>query len=137
VRHGVDVVWVSNHGGRQLDHSRGTIESLPEIVQAVGDRAEIVLDGGIQRGSDVVKAVALGARAVAIGKLQGWGLGAAGQAGVLRMLELLEAEVDIAMHLLGVTSIAQLGPQYVCPAMPVMFPHEMSQFSNMVPGQVR
>jgi glycolate oxidase len=137
VRHGVDVVWVSNHGGRQLDHGRGTMETLPEIAQAVGGRAEIVLDGGVQRGSDVLKAVALGARAVAIGKLQGWGLGAAGQAGVYRVLELLEAEIDIAMRLLGVTSIAELGPQYVCPTFPVMFPHEMSQFSNLVPGQIR
>jgi isopentenyl diphosphate isomerase/L-lactate dehydrogenase-like FMN-dependent dehydrogenase len=137
IQHGVNVVWVSNHGGRQLDHSRGTIETLPEIVQAVGGRAEIVLDGGIQRGSDVVKAVSLGARAVAIGKLQGWGLGAAGQAGVMRVLELLEAEIGIAMRLLGVTSLDQLGPNYLSPAMPVMLPHEMSQFSHLPNGPVR
>ena len=81
VEHGVEVIWVSNHGGRQLDHGLGTIDILPEIVDAAAGRAEIVLDGGVQRGGDVLKAVALGATAVAIGKLQGWGLAAAGQEG--------------------------------------------------------
>src|SRR5436309_3465693 len=83
VEHGVDAIYISNHGGCQLDHGRATIEMLPEIVEAIGGRAEIVLDGGIVRGSDVVKAVALGAKAIAIGKLQGWGLGAAGEAGMV------------------------------------------------------
>ena len=82
VEHGVDVVWVSNHGGRQLDHGQGTMEMLDEIVEAVDGRAEIILDGGVQRGADIAKAVALGACAVALGKLQGWGLAAEGQAGV-------------------------------------------------------
>lgn len=137
VQHGVDVIWVSNHGGRQLDHGLGTMDTLPEIAQAVAGRAQIVLDGGVQRGSDVVKAVALGANAVAIGKLQGWGLAAAGQAGLVRVLELLEDEIIIAMGLLGVTRIDQLNPSYVAKAEPVTFPHEMSAFANLVEGQVR
>ncbi|MBI2886179.1 MAG: alpha-hydroxy-acid oxidizing protein [Chloroflexi bacterium] len=134
VQHGVEVVWVSNHGGRQLDHGLGTLDMLPEIAQAVGGRAQIVLDGGVQRGTDVVKAVALGATAVAIGKLQGWGLGAGGSEGLVRMLELLEAEIEIAMALLGVTCIEQLGPAYVCKAEPVTRPHEMSGWIHL-PGE--
>ncbi len=133
VEHGVDVVWVSNHGGRQLDHDRGTMSMLPEVVEAVDGKAEIVLDGGVQRGADILKAVALGARAVALGKLQGWGLAADGQAGVVRMLEILEDEIIVAMSLLGVTSIDQLGPEYVCAAEAVTSPHEMSAWTNM-PG---
>ena len=93
VEHGVDVVWVSNHGGRQLDHGRGTLDALQAVAGAVDGKAEIVLDGGIQRGTDVVKAVALGARAVAIGKLQGWGLGADGSDGVVRVLEVVRLRV--------------------------------------------
>ncbi|HET9881712.1 MAG TPA: alpha-hydroxy acid oxidase, partial [Candidatus Binatia bacterium] len=85
VEHGVSAIYVSNHGGRQLDHNRGTLEMLPEIVEAVAGRAAVVLDGGIVRGSDVLKALALGAQAVAIGKLQGWGLGAGGQQGLVRV----------------------------------------------------
>ncbi len=136
VEHGVDAVWVSNHGGRQLDSAQGAIETLPEVVQAVNGRAQIVLDGGVQRGSDVLKAVALGANAVAIGKLQGWGLGAGGSAGLLRVLELLEHEISVAMGLLGVTRIDQLGPNYVCAAEPVMPPHEMSMWVNMPGGRI-
>src|SRR3970040_614581 len=83
VEHGVDVIWVSNHGGRQLDHGLGTMDMLPEIVEAVSGKADIVLDGGVQRGTDVLKALALGASAVAIGKLQGWGLAADGAAGLV------------------------------------------------------
>ncbi|MBI4213292.1 MAG: alpha-hydroxy-acid oxidizing protein, partial [Chloroflexi bacterium] len=101
VEHGVDAIWVSNHGGRQLDHARGSIDVLPEIVQAVARRARIVFDSGILRGSDVIKALALGADAVAIGKLQGWGLAAGGEAGLVRVLELLEDEIRISMALLG------------------------------------
>ena len=132
VEHGVDVIWVSNHGGRQLDHGLGSMDVLPEIVQAVGGKADIVVDGGVQRGSDVLKAVALGAKAVAIGKLQGWGLAADGTAGVVRTLEILEDEMTSAMGLLGITSIDQLSPSYVChtDAM-VTPPHEMSSWVNM------
>ena len=133
VEHGVDVVWVSNHGGRQLDHGQGTMEMLDEIVEAVDGRAEIILDGGVQRGADIVKAVALGARAVALGKMQGWGLAADGQAGIVRMLEILEDELIVVMALLGVTSIDQITSDFVCEAEAVTMPHEMSAWTNL-PG---
>jgi glycolate oxidase len=119
VEHGADVVYVSNHGGRQLDHAQGTIEVLPEVVAAVGGRAEILWDGGVLRGTDVVKALCLGARAVGVGKLLGWALGAAGEAGLKRMLELMDVEIRTAMGLMGVTSLAQLNPSWVRPAQPV------------------
>jgi isopentenyl diphosphate isomerase/L-lactate dehydrogenase-like FMN-dependent dehydrogenase len=119
VEHGADVVYVSNHGGRQLDHAQGTIEVLPEVVEAVDGRAEILWDGGVQRGTDVVKALALGARAVGVGKLLGWALAAGGEAGVKRMLELMDVEIRTAMGLMGVTSLAQLNPSWVRPAQPV------------------
>jgi glycolate oxidase len=139
VQRGIDVVWVSNHGGRQLDHARGAIETLPEIYAVTKGKAKIILDGGIQRGTDVITALALGADAVAIGKLQGWGLGAAGKDGVVRVLEILESEMEIAMGLLGITALDQLNQSYVCPADPVMLPHEMSLFSNIAgtDGQIR
>jgi isopentenyl diphosphate isomerase/L-lactate dehydrogenase-like FMN-dependent dehydrogenase len=136
VEHGVDAIYISNHGGRQLDHGRATIEMLPEIVEAVGSRAEIVLDGGIVRGSDVVKAVALGADAVAIGKLQGWGLGAAGEAGLVRVLEILESEIITTMGLLGVSRIDQLKPTYLCKTQPLGLAHEMSSFPHMPGGRL-
>jgi glycolate oxidase len=133
VDHGVDVIYISNHGGRQLDHGLGTIDTLPEIAAAVGGKAEIVLDGGVTRGTDVVKALALGAKAVTIGKLQGWGLGAGGKDGLLRVLELLEEEIIVDMALMGVTRIDQITPNYVCKAPPVTFAHEMSAFVH-IPG---
>jgi glycolate oxidase len=104
---------------------------LPEIVEAVDGRAAIVVDGGIQRGGDVLKALALGAQAVAIGKLQGWGLGAAGKDGLVRVLEILEDEMISAMGLLGVTSVGQLNANYLRGAQPVTLPHEMSAWVNM------
>jgi isopentenyl diphosphate isomerase/L-lactate dehydrogenase-like FMN-dependent dehydrogenase len=119
VEHGADVVYVSNHGGRQLDQGQGTIEVLPEVVEAVDGRAEVLFDGGILRGTDVVKALCLGARAVGVGKLLGWGLAAGGEAGLVRMHELLDLEVRTAMGLMGVTTLAQLGPSWVRPAHPV------------------
>ena len=131
VEHGVSAVYVSNHGGRQLDHNRGTLDMLPEIVEAVGARAEVVLDGGIMRGSDVLKALALGAKAVAIGKLQGWGLGAGGQQGLLRVLEILESEMVTTMGLLGVTRIDQLKPVYLSKTQPMGPSHEMSAFPHL------
>ena len=134
VEHGVDVIWVSNHGGRQLDHGLGAMDMLGGIVEAVDGRARIVLDGGIQRGSDVAKAVALGADAVAIGRLQAWGLAAAGREGVVRVLEILEDELAIAMALLGVTSVDQLTPAYLCRAEAVTAAHEMSAWVNKTRG---
>lgn len=111
--HGVDWIYVSNHGGRQLDHGRGAMQVLGEIVDAAKGRAKIMVDGGFCRGSDVVKAVALGADLVGIGRLQCWALAAAGESGVLRMLELLEDEVLRTLGLLGVTSFAELDKSYL------------------------
>ena len=137
VEHGVDVIYISNHGGRQLDHGRGTIETLPEIVEAAAGKAEIVLDGGISRGTDIVKALALGANAVTIGKLQGWGLGAGGKAGLVRVLELLEEELIVDMALMGVTRVDQITRNYVCKTQPVTIAHEMSAFVHIEGGQLR
>jgi glycolate oxidase len=131
VEHGVDVVWVSNHGGRQLDHGLGSVDMLPEIVEAVDGRAEVILDGGVQRGSDIIKAIALGAKAVAIGRLQAWGMAADGKDGIVRVLELLEDEIRSAMGLMGVTKIGDVTRDFVQRARPVTPPHEMSAWANM------
>ncbi|HEY7350168.1 MAG TPA: alpha-hydroxy acid oxidase [Ktedonobacterales bacterium] len=101
LEHGVDGIIVSNHGGRQLDSVIPTIEALPEIVEAVAGRCEVYLDSGIRRGTDVLKALALGARAVLIGRPILWGLAARGAEGVYEVLELLRAELDLAMRLAG------------------------------------
>jgi glycolate oxidase len=135
--HGVDVLWVSNHGGRQLDHGLGALDVLPEVVEVAGGRVPIIVDGGVQRGTDILKAIALGAQCVAIGRLQGWGLGAAGAEGVQRVLELLENEMLSAMGLMGVTSIAEVTPKYVARAEAVHTPHEMSMWPNMPVGRIQ
>jgi isopentenyl diphosphate isomerase/L-lactate dehydrogenase-like FMN-dependent dehydrogenase len=119
VEHGAEVVYVSNHGGRQLDHGQGSAEVLPEVVEAVAGRAEVLVDGGVQRGTDVVKLIALGARAVGLGKLLGWALAAGGEAGLVRMLELMETEIRTALGLMGVTSLRELGPSWLRPAVPL------------------
>ena len=126
--HGVDAVYVSNHGGRQLDHGRGSIEVLPEVVKAVAGRSVVMVDGGFMRGTDVVKAIALGAQMVGIGRLSCLGLAAAGEPGLVRALELLEEEIRIAMGLLGVHSLAQLDASYLHAAAPVTLPHVTSAF---------
>ena len=136
IEHGVNTIYVSNHGGRQLDHGRASIDILPEIVQTIGGRAQIIMDGGIVRGTDVLKAIALGATAVAIGKLQGWGLAAAGQQGLVRVLELLESEIIASMGLLGVTRIDQLTAACLCRVQPLGPAHEMSAFIHMPGGQL-
>jgi len=110
---GVKGIIVSNHGGRQLDHVPAPIEVLPEIVEAVRDRADVILDGGIRRGTDVIKALALGARACMLGRPYLYGLGAGGQAGVERALELLRAEIHLAMMLVGCTSVHKLDKSFV------------------------
>ena len=119
VEHGVDVVYVSNHGGRQLDHAPASIEVLGEIARAVVSRAELLVDSGFVRGTDVVKGLALGARAVLVGKLQAWGLAADGEAGLQRALELLQDEISTTLALLGVRKISDLGPECVTPASPI------------------
>jgi isopentenyl diphosphate isomerase/L-lactate dehydrogenase-like FMN-dependent dehydrogenase len=128
IDHGVDWIYVSNHGGRQLDHGRGAMHVLPEIVDAVAGRAKVMVDGSFCRGSDIVKAIALGADLVGIGRLQCWALAAAGESGVLRMLELLEDEVIRCLGLLGVTSFAELNKSYLHPATPTTLPHVFSAF---------
>jgi L-lactate dehydrogenase (cytochrome) len=110
---GCDGVVVSNHGGRQLDGVPATIQVLPEIVAAVGDRMEILLDGGVRRGSDVLKALALGAKAVLIGRPYVWGLALGGQDGVAHMLELLRAEMKRSMQLMGCESVHDLDHSWV------------------------
>jgi glycolate oxidase len=126
--HGVDWIYVSNHGGRQLDHGRGAMHVLPEMVDAVAGRAKIMVDGSFCRGSDIVKAIALGADLVGLGRLQCWALAAAGENGVLRMLELLEDEVIRCLGLLGVTNFAELNKSYLHPATPTNLPHVFSAF---------
>jgi L-lactate dehydrogenase (cytochrome) len=106
--HGVEVIVVSNHGGRQGDFMPSPLEVLPEIVAAVDGRAEVILDGGVRRGSDVVKAVALGARACMIGRPYLYGLGARGQAGAEQALDFLIDEIDRCLALNGVARVADL-----------------------------
>ncbi|MGE0790679.1 MAG: alpha-hydroxy acid oxidase [Sandaracinaceae bacterium] len=113
VEHGADAVVVSNHGGRQLDTSIATIRALPEIAEALDGRAEVWLDGGVRRGTDVVKALALGARAVLIGRPILYGLALGGQAGVERVLAVLEEEIDLAMALCGCPDIARITPDLI------------------------
>src|SRR2546422_7501280 len=110
---GVRLIWVSNHGGRQLDHTQSTIDALPPIVDAVAGRAEIVVDGGFSRGTDVVKGLARGAKMVAIGRTVLWGLAADGAAGVARAFEILREEVRTTMGLCGRTRTADLTPDLV------------------------
>jgi isopentenyl diphosphate isomerase/L-lactate dehydrogenase-like FMN-dependent dehydrogenase len=110
---GVQVIWVSNHGGRQLDQTQATIAVLPEIVEAVDGRAEIVVDGGFTRGTDVIKAIALGAKLVAIGRTFLWGLAVDGAAGVHRTFQLLREEMATALRLCGQTSVHGLTPDLI------------------------
>jgi isopentenyl diphosphate isomerase/L-lactate dehydrogenase-like FMN-dependent dehydrogenase len=131
VEHGVDLIYVSNHGGRALDHAMATIDMLEEVVAAVGGKRDVLVDGGIVRGSDVIKALCLGAKAVGIGKLQGWALAAGGEMGLVRALEMLEAEIKGTMALLGVTDLGQLGPEYVRKATPVVHTNELSAFVHL------
>ncbi len=119
IDHGIDVVYVSNHGGRQLDHGRGSLGDLPEVVDAVKGKCHIVVDGGIYRGTDIVKAIALGADAVGIGRLQGLALAAGGEAALTRALELLEDETRRVLGLLGVTSFGQLDRSHLARATPL------------------
>jgi isopentenyl diphosphate isomerase/L-lactate dehydrogenase-like FMN-dependent dehydrogenase len=106
-------VVVSNHGGRQLDCVAASLRALPEVVEAVGGRAEVLMDGGVRRGSDIAKALCLGARAVLIGRAYAYGLAAAGEAGVSRALEILRADLERVLKLLGCSSVAELNRSYV------------------------
>jgi glycolate oxidase len=119
VEHGVDCVYVSNHGGRQLDHAQGSVAALPEVVAAVKGRAEIVVDGTILRGTDIIKALSLGANAVGLGRAQGIALSAGGEDAVVRMIEIIENELLRAMTLLGAAKLSELGPHCLTPAEPL------------------
>ena len=126
--HGVDWIYVSNHGGRQLDHGRGAMHVLPEVVDAVKGRAKIMVDGGFCRGTDIVKGIASGADIVGIGRLQCWALAAAGEAGITRMLELLEDEVVRCLGLLGATSFKEIDTSCLHPATATNPPGVFSAF---------
>jgi L-lactate dehydrogenase (cytochrome) len=110
---GASGVVVSNHGGRQLDGVAASLRALPEIVAAVNGQAEVLMDGGIRRGSDIVKAICMGARSVLVGRAYAYGLGAAGHAGVGRALEILRADVERTLRLLGCASVAELNSSLV------------------------
>lgn len=115
VEHGAAGVVVSNHGGRQLDTAPATIEALPRVAEAVGGRAAVLVDGGVRRGTDVVKAIALGASAVLVGRPILWGLAAAGEDGVLAVLEILRREIDLAMGLCGCPAVGAITRDLVDP----------------------
>jgi L-lactate dehydrogenase (cytochrome) len=107
---GADALVVSNHGGRQLDGTVSSIRGLPEVVQAVGSKTEVLFDGGIRSGQDVLRALALGARGVMIGRAYAYGLGAMGEAGVTRALEIIQKELDVTMALCGLRDVRQASP---------------------------
>jgi isopentenyl diphosphate isomerase/L-lactate dehydrogenase-like FMN-dependent dehydrogenase len=111
--HGVAAIVVSNHGGRQLDGASATLDVLPEVVEAVGERVEVLVDGGIRRGADVLKALALGARATLSGRAVLYGLAAGGEEGVAEVLELLRRELELGLKLLGCTSPAEVTAAHV------------------------
>jgi len=113
---GVDGVIVSNHGGRQLDGAIASLDALPAIVAAVGGRAPVLIDGGVRRGTDVLKALALGATACLVGRPQLWGVAVAGQAGVAHVLDIYARELDTAMGLCGLASVAEITPDLLVPA---------------------
>lgn len=137
VENGVDGIYVSNHGGRQLDHGRGSADVLPEVVAEAKGKATVIIDGGINRGTDIVKAIALGADIVGVGRMQGYAMAAAGKAGLVRMLQLLQEETKIAMGLLGVTTLSDLGPHCLHVAPSVTPPHVLSAFPHLtVPPSV-
>ncbi|MCI0344232.1 MAG: alpha-hydroxy-acid oxidizing protein, partial [Chloroflexi bacterium] len=124
VEAGVDAIVVSTHGGRQLDRAIATADALPAIVEAVGGRCEVWVDGGIRRGLDVVTAIALGATGVLVGRPFYWALAAGGRAGVARVSAILAAELSLALPLLGCASFAEVGPELLAPALTAMHSEE-------------
>jgi isopentenyl diphosphate isomerase/L-lactate dehydrogenase-like FMN-dependent dehydrogenase len=116
VEHGAEGIVVSNHGGRQLDSCTASLDALPEVIEAAAGRLPVLMDGGIRRGTDVVKAIALGAAAVMVGRPAAWGLAAEGEDGVAGVLGILRAEVENAMALTGCRSVAEIGRELIAPA---------------------
>lgn len=125
---GVQVIYVSNHGGRQLDQGRGTLDILPEIVREVDGRAEVAVDGGFYRGTDIVKAMALGANAVGLGRLEGFALAAGGVPVLINLLQILRREIKTTLALCGVSSFNALDPSFVTAADPVYESSALSAF---------
>src|SRR5262249_53339206 len=113
VKNGVDGIVVSNHGGRGEDSGRATIDVLPEVTDAVKGRILVLVDGGFRRGTDVAKAMAMGANAVGVGRPYLWGLGAVGEPGVAKVLEILRTEFRVAMMQCGVQTVKGFGPEFV------------------------
>ena len=113
VDEGAAAIVVSNHGGRQLDGAPATLKALPEVVAAVNGQTEVLMDGGVRRGSDIVKAICLGARAVLLGRAYAFGLAAAGGPGVARALEILRADVERTLRLIGCPSVSALDSSYL------------------------
>jgi isopentenyl diphosphate isomerase/L-lactate dehydrogenase-like FMN-dependent dehydrogenase len=116
LRSGVDGIVVSNHGGRATETGRATIDALPEVVQAVGGRIPVLVDGGFRRGTDIFKALALGARAVCVGRPYIWGLSAFGQPGVEAVLDILRRELEMVTRQAGVRAIKEISERYVTAA---------------------
>jgi len=113
LEHGVDGIYVSNHGGRSLDYGPSTLEVLPEIVDAVGGKVPVIFDSGVRRGTDILKALALGANAVALGRVPLWGLGSYGTPGVQRVLEIMQTEFMQAMQFSGAPNIAAINRKLI------------------------
>ncbi|MBK17597.1 MAG: alpha-hydroxy-acid oxidizing enzyme [Rhodospirillaceae bacterium] len=131
LQHGIECIYVSNHGGRQLDHGRGSIEVLPEVVEVAKGKSSIVMDGSILRGTDVIKAMALGADAVCIGKLQGLGLAAGGKDGLVHTLRLLEEEIRTSMALLGLHDFSEIDASFVEAVEPLIEPSVTSPYTHI------
>ena len=131
---GVGGIWVSNRGGRQLDQAQGSLAVLPDIVAAIAGRASVIVDGGFLRGTDIIKAMALGADLVALGRLTAMGLGAGGEEGLVRAIDLLAEEMHIALGLMGKTSFAELSPGNLTAAPSVVPPDVLSAFPLLPEG---
>jgi L-lactate dehydrogenase (cytochrome) len=125
-RMGVSAIVVSNHGGRQLDGAPSAISALPAVADAIGSDIEIMFDSGIRSGQDVLRALALGARSCMIGRAYLYGLGAGGQQGVAKAIEIIRNELDVSMALTGITSVAAAGPQIVAAGSGIEAPHHLS-----------
>ncbi|NJN51706.1 MAG: alpha-hydroxy-acid oxidizing protein [Gammaproteobacteria bacterium] len=134
VEAGVDVVYVSNHGGRQLDHGRGGMEALPEVVAAVEGRVPVVVDGGFMRGTDVIKGLCAGADLIGMGRFEALAMAAGGANAVVRALEILELEIRTSMALLGVASLGDLGPDFMQAATPMNDAHVLSALPLLAEG---
>ena len=122
------MVYISNHGGRQLDQGPGALDLLPEIAAEIKGKAEIAIDGGFYRGSDIVKAIAMGTDAVGLGRLEAWGMAAGGAPAVVQCLNILHSEIRNTLALCGVVSFSELDESFVSASQPVVIPDVFSAF---------